>query len=577
MLTQTVVGFVCHIGERVLLGVVKKRQQAKADYQKAFDSGQLAGLLEQSSDAADIFRTKIGNVPADGKVVVEITYVCELKQDAQSNGVRFTIPNVIAPRYGIVRGDLGASSDTWKSLIQRGGIDIMPDVQVGKGSVIRGLQSPSHPLAISLGRTSSMPESAFEPHQVSATLSLPRGHVLLGKDFVMIVNAEGQDIPVAFPEGHSTIPNQRALMTSFVPKFNIPNSYPEIVFIIDRSGSMCGNIPTLQSALRVFLKSLPRYDGTILKEALAYVDLIDANMGGYGTGSASPYRWRDLGPGCFLSMVNKAARENPIRFFGLGIGDAASQSLVEGLARAGNGFAQSVLEDEKLDKKVVRMLKGALTPHIQDCSLEIEYAHEEEDDFEMIDKANDIRTVSPPATKIVTEETGKEEKSEKPISLFDPSYKEPQLETKISLPSTSDRFSGLPPVNPPKLLQAPSKITSLYPLIRSNTYVLFDSETSGRTPQTLVFRATSKQGPLELKIPIQDVGVSQDRFCFRFHLRAVVDGDEKGESTTGDVLVFGDQRRQRRRILQEGDDGFLHVVRVDGVIGKRRTPWRGGS
>lgn len=156
----SVVGFVCHIGERVLRGVVKERQQAKADYQQAVDSGQSAGLLEQSIDAADVFRTKIGNVPADGKVVVEITYVGELKQDAESNGVRFTIPNTIAPRYGVVRGDLIAPSDTWESLIQRGGIDITLDVAVGKGSVIRGLQSPSHPLAISLGRTSSCLTSA---------------------------------------------------------------------------------------------------------------------------------------------------------------------------------------------------------------------------------------------------------------------------------------------------------------------------------------------------------------------------------------------------------------------------------
>lgn len=269
-----------------------------------------------------------------------------------------------------------------------------------------------------------------------------------------------------------------------------------------------------------------RYDGTSLKEALAYVDLIDANMG--DTEMYEPVeatvnnRFKDMelevllltdggiwDQERFFSMVSKAARENPTRFFGLGIGDAVSHSLVEGFARAGNGFAQSVLEDEQLDKKVVRMLKGALTPHIQDCSLEIEYAHEEDDDFEMIDKANDIPTVSPPATKTVTEETGKEERSDKPISLFDPLYKEPELETKVPLPSTSDRFGGLPPVNPPKLLQAPSKITSLYPLIRLNTYILFDPETSGRTPQTLVFRATSKQGPLELKIPIQDVGTGE--------------------------------------------------------------------
>lgn len=81
--------------------------------------------------------------------------------------------------------------------------------------------------------------------------------MLLDKDFVMIVNAEGQDIPVAFLESHPTIPNQRALMASLVPKFSIPNSSPEIVFVVDRSGSMEGKIPTVQSALMVFLKVAP--------------------------------------------------------------------------------------------------------------------------------------------------------------------------------------------------------------------------------------------------------------------------------------------------------------------------------
>lgn len=237
-----------------------------------------------------------------------------------------------------------------------------------------------------------MPESVFEPHQASATLSLPRGHVLLDKDFVMIVNAEGQDIPVAFLESHPTIPNQRALMASLVHKFSIPNSSPEIVFVVDRSGSMEGKIPTVQSALRVFLKSLPvgvmfnicsfgstysfmwrrskRYDGTSLKEALAYVDNIDADMG--GTEMYEPIeatvnnRFKDMKLEVLLltdgeiwdqqrlfSLVNKVSRENPIRFFSLAIGNAASHSLVEGFGRAGNGFAQVVLENEELNRKVI--------------------------------------------------------------------------------------------------------------------------------------------------------------------------------------------------------------------------------
>ena len=47
-------------------------------------------------------------------------------------------------------------------------------------------------------------------------------------------------------------------------------------------------------------------------------------------------------------------KEAPIRVFTLGVGDAFSSSLIEGVARAGNGFSQAVGENEKLDGKVVR-------------------------------------------------------------------------------------------------------------------------------------------------------------------------------------------------------------------------------
>lgn len=64
--------------------------------------------------------------------------------------------------------------------------------------------------------------------------------------------------PKAVLETHPTIPGQRALMATLVPKFNLPSERPEIVFICDRSASMSGpNIESLKKALKVFLKSLP--------------------------------------------------------------------------------------------------------------------------------------------------------------------------------------------------------------------------------------------------------------------------------------------------------------------------------
>jgi hypothetical protein len=79
----------------------------------------------------------------------------------------------------------------------------------------------------------------------------------LDKDFVLQVVAKDIGIPQAILETHPTLFNQRALMTTLVPKFNLKAQTPEIIFIADRSGSMQNHIPTLVSALKVFLKSIP--------------------------------------------------------------------------------------------------------------------------------------------------------------------------------------------------------------------------------------------------------------------------------------------------------------------------------
>ena len=91
-----------------------------------------------------------------------------------------------------------------------------------------------------------------------------------------------------------------------------------------------------------------------------------------------------------FSYLNKEVIESkaPIRVFTLGIGNGVSHALIEGVARAGNGFSQAVGEGEKMDSKVVRMLKGSLTPHINDYTLEVKF-EAEDDDFEIVEKVTD--------------------------------------------------------------------------------------------------------------------------------------------------------------------------------------------
>ncbi len=525
----SVVGFKCTVADKVLIGVVKEKQQARKDYQEAVDRGETAGLLEQVPEASDAFTTKVGNVSAGERIHVEITYLGELKHDAEADGSRFTIPTIIAPRYGFM------SHETAKAVNKitaddAGGIKILVDVALAEGSIIRGLQSPSHPVAISMGRTSSMDEDAFDNTCASATLTL--GNAELEKDFIIVVQSKEQGTPKALLETHPAIANQRALMATLVPKFNIPNISPEIVFVVDRSGSMGGKIETLVAALKIFLKSMPAngtkfnicsfgshfdflfkksktYDQSSLNEALSHLQGFSANYGGTEmlepVKAACKNRYNDMPLEVMVltdgqiwnqdDMFNFINEQKNARFFSLGIGAGASSALVEGIARAGNGFAQFVGENEKMDKRVVRMLKGALTPHIEDYQLEVRYGDDADDDFEMVESATDsMKTVVSEAPK--TRSTTK-----KAISLFDTSAKE-----EAANPADADRFSSLPTITVPKVLQAPHSIPALYPFNRTTVYLLLSPESSQKTLKSVVLRGTSEHGPLELEIPVQDVG-----------------------------------------------------------------------
>jgi Vault protein inter-alpha-trypsin domain/von Willebrand factor type A domain len=530
----TVVGFKCTVAGRVIIGSVKEKQQARKDYKKAVDRGETAGLLEQFSSAADCFTTRVGNIPANDKVVVQITYLGELKHDTETDGVRFTIPTNIAPRYGSEAADVGGLPENASSAKDKGGIRILVDIAVEDGITIRGVQSPSHPIAMIMGRTSSMSEEAFDNQHASATLTL--GTMELDKDFIIVVTSKGHDTPRALLEAHPTIPNHRALMATLVPKFNLPSIHPEIVFVADRSGSMRGKISTLVSALKIFLKSLPLdvkfnicsfgsnhkflwpkskiYDESSLRDADSYIESFDADFGGTEMLAAIEEtvknRYKDMHLEVIVvtdgeiwkqnelfSFVNEATSQS-VRFFSLGIGVRASTSLVEGIARAGDGFAQFVGDNEKMDKRVVRMLKGALSPHIKDYSMEVKYEQADEG-YEMVESATESLkgldiSVEPPESKT----------KEKVISLFDSSAK-----VDDNVDSGAGKYDHLPPLVTPKLLQAPHKIPPLYPFSRTTVYLLLSADSCQYTPKAIVLRATSEHGPLELEIPIQDVGIGQ--------------------------------------------------------------------
>ncbi|CAK1356789.1 unnamed protein product [Cercospora beticola] len=494
----TVSGYTITYADKVLTGVVKQKDDAKKTYQDAVDRGETAGLIE--SLPAGVFGVTLGNVPAQTELLVDITYCGELKHDAAIDGLRYTLPTSIAPRYGNYPGTVLSSNVTATSM------KITVDIDMGEKSALRKVQSPGHPISVTMGEISLTNSDGgtkpYSPAQASATLT--QGSTELGTDFILQVVIDDLSRPQAILEVHPSIPNQRAIMATMVPKFVLDPSYPEIVFIADQSGSMSGSKnASLVKALKVFLKSLPigvrfnicafgnrfeflwetsqAYNEDNVNRAMEFVTGFDAQYGGTELlepiKAAFKRRLKDMpfemlvltdgqiwGEEQVFECINQEVESGAdARIFTLGIGEDVSHTLVEGLARAGNGFAQFVTQNEDTDQKVMRMLKGALYAHTKDYKLEVNYEQEDDDDFEIIEKVQECLKIT------VTEPETTEPPKVK--SFFDTS--------------------------------TPSKIPPLFPFNRSTVYILMDEISAHKEVKSVTLRAiTAKGGPLELEIPI---------------------------------------------------------------------------
>ena len=592
----SVVGFTCTIGTRVIRGVVKEKSKARQVYSDAKAHGLEAGLLEQSTDASDVFISRIGNVPPGETVKIDIDYLGELKHDFEADAIRFTIPTNIAPRYGSWEILQSISDSTAEAVSPARGFSVIVDAEMPRGSAIRSIQSPSHPITVQIG-LSSTASSSDEPCLEKASASLSLGSAELDQDFILQLSASKLGEPSAVLEVHPTIPNQRALMATLVPKFHLPAEKAEIVFVCDRSGSMGDHnkITNLVAALNIFLRSLPvgvkfnicsfgtrfeflwqrsqTYSQNTLDEAAQYVKDFRSDFG--GTEMTNPLaqafkqRYKDMNLEVFLltdgeiwnqgslfKLINEQiSRSNgAIRLFTLGIGRDVSHSLIEGAARAGNGFAQSVGDNEQMTKKVVRMLKGALMPHVRDYTLEVKYDSadgEGEEEFELIEKVTDALDLG-----VRDEET---EVPKKPISLFDPSVKHKD-DDDVAMDNADSKYDHLPQVETPRYLQAPFKIPPLFPYTRACIYVLMSDDRARRNPKSVLLKGTSTHGPLELEIPITELSEKGQTIHQLAARRAI------GELEEGRGWIFHAKKQGSGKLLKEEFDGrFSDMVEREAV------------
>lgn len=378
-----VYGMKMTLGERVIEAKIKKREEARREYEQARDQGKSASLLEQQRP--NVFQMNVANIMPGDEIEVELRYTELLVPTDRV--YEFVYPTVVGPRYSNKTAEEVPTSEKWTQnpYLHQGeqppyAFDIATTIVAGMP--IREIFCPSHKV-----RTAYDGPSA-------ARIALDKSETRGGnRDFILRYRLDGNRIQSGLLLSDNGKEKFFLLMMQppeKVAKTQIPGR--EYIFIVDVSGSMygfpldvskqllknlIGNLrPTDAFNILLFSggsalmseESVPATAANIEKA----IALIDRQRGGGGT-ELLPALKRALSlkkPESFsrtfvivtdgyVSVEEEAfdlIRNNLNRanVFAFGIGGSVNRHLIEGMARVGMGEPFVILKGDEAAGKAAR-------------------------------------------------------------------------------------------------------------------------------------------------------------------------------------------------------------------------------
>jgi uncharacterized protein YegL len=600
--------FQAEINGKIIAATVKEKEAARAEYNRAIARGDGAYLLEEKT--CEIFEIAVGNIPAHTRVNVLITYVVELKVE-QDGSTRFFMPTTIAPRYTpcttrYVEREI-VTYTTWHHCWDKypcGRPHICYDHFFGchpriyrpcvvpvTRRVVHVETIPGEPLeiptrtdvpyalscSIEIQSPSKIVEVTSKTHKIrfdslgedglGGLVTFFQEKEPMNRDFVLNIKQEEPHQPRAIVEvlteddvkkagKDASLPKAVAMVT-LVPEIEFEDVRAEIIFVVDRSGSMSGaRIRNVREAMQLFLRGLPsdcffnivgfgsnyellfgnastEYNNQSLKEATQHIDRLEANLG--GTEILKPLQFILSQPSktgysrqIFLltdgevsntdqvvqtvsNHCRKSNKKEFTRVFTIGIGSAVSHALVEGIARVGRGTAEFIIEGERMEPKVMKQLKNALQPALTEISI-VWSSEAEEPKQDQAESGEQVKT-----------------------SLFSSSSVSSSLMGKSKAPAKSSGFGSLIGHKSPSLAVKPSatRNESVYqspfevPPIFSGTRFTAFAFLNKSIPKEIVVTAQSPDGPLTLKFEVQK---HEGNMLQKLAARALIKDLEEGTS-----------------------------------------------
>jgi Ca-activated chloride channel family protein len=356
------------IGERKVVAQIRKKGEARAEYQAAKSAGKSAALLEQ--ERPNVFRMNVANILPGDEVVVELRYT-ELVVPTDSI-YEFVFPTVVGPRY-VSKAEHAvpaSAQEHWQANpYLHAGVEPTSEFHlhatINSGIPIKDASSFSHRVRVAYhGAKRAEIELLHEPANSG------------NRDFILRYQLAGAGIEsglMLYEDGDEKF----FLAMIEPPKRVTPAQIParDFVFIVDVSGSMNGfPLEVSKKLMRDLLSKLRQTDtfnvllfagdSAVLSETPLPatpgniergIELINRQQGGGGT-ELLPAMKRALAlPGGedrarsivvvtdgYVSIETEAfdlIRSNlgHANVFAFGIGSSVNRFIIEGMARVGQG------------------------------------------------------------------------------------------------------------------------------------------------------------------------------------------------------------------------------------------------
>ena len=385
------------IGDRVIKGNIKKREEAQQIYQQAKRQGRTAGLLEQERD--NIFTQSLANIKPGEQIDVTIRYTDSLK--FEGGNYEFVFPMVVGPRY-IPGTEIDASGDTDQvpdaSRItppvmppeMRSRHDIGVTIEIDAGLKIANLCSTSHQLRVE------------EEGQITR-VKLGGEDTIPNKDLIVRYQVSGDNTQSTVLHESDDRGGHFAIYLIPALEYKIDEIVPKsVIFLMDTSGSQMGD-PLLkcQELMRRFINGLNPNDAFTIIDfantttylssnllpntpqnrtlAINYVNRLQANGGTeLMNGINAVMKFPPAPDGRLQSIVlltdGYIGNDNEIlaavqqklkpgnRLYSFGVGSSVNRYLLNRIAEIGRGTCQFVRQDESTEEVAEKFFRQINNP-----------------------------------------------------------------------------------------------------------------------------------------------------------------------------------------------------------------------